>query len=112
LPFNKTALSNNLIGQPVRLIGYGVNNGAAQTGAGTKRQVTTKLDAFNDQLLQIGDIRHQTCNGDSGGPALMNINGLATIVGVTSFGQQFCGGNGGFDTRVDTQLAFLGQFVK
>jgi hypothetical protein len=26
-------------------------------------------------------------------------------------GPQFCVGNGGFDTRVDAQLAFLGQFV-
>jgi secreted trypsin-like serine protease len=112
LPFNRAPLAANLVGQPVRLVGYGVNNGAAQTGAGTKRQVTTRLDAFNDQLLQIGDIRHQTCNGDSGGPALMNIGGVSTIVGVTSFGQQFCGGNGGFDTRVDSQLAFIQQFVK
>jgi secreted trypsin-like serine protease len=112
LPFNKAPLSNALIGQPVRLVGYGLNNGVQQTGAGTKRQVTTKLDAFNNQLLQIGDTKHQTCNGDSGGPAFMNINGVQTIVGVTSFGQVGCTGNGGFDTRVDTQLAFIQQFVK
>jgi secreted trypsin-like serine protease len=112
LPFNRTALSNAQIGQAVRLVGYGVNNGAAQSGAGTKRQVTTRLDAFNAQLLQIGDIRHQTCNGDSGGPAFMTINGVNTIVGVTSFGQQFCGGNGGFDTRIDTLTAFIDQFLK
>ena len=111
LPFNKTPLSQNLVGQAVRLIGYGVNNGPAQSGAGIKRTVTTKLDAFNAQLLQIGDVRHQTCNGDSGGPALMSINGTTTIVGVTSFGQQFCTGNGGFDTRIDAQLAFLQEFV-
>jgi secreted trypsin-like serine protease len=112
LPFNRAPLSNNLVGQAVRLVGYGVNNGPAQSGAGIKRQVTTKLDAFNSQLLQIGDVQHQTCNGDSGGPAFMNLNGVSTIVGVTSFGQQFCVGKGGFDTRVDTQLAFIQQFVK
>jgi V8-like Glu-specific endopeptidase len=112
LAFNKAAMGQNLVGQAVRLIGYGVNNqGPAQSGAGTKRTVTTKLDAISAQLLRIGDFRHQTCNGDSGGPALMNINGVATIVGVTSFGQQFCVGNGGFDTRVDAQLAFLQPFL-
>jgi hypothetical protein len=42
----------------------------------------------------------------------MSLNGVATIVGVTSFGQQFCTGNGGFDTRLDAQAAFVHQFVK
>jgi secreted trypsin-like serine protease len=114
LPFNRAPLSRNLIGQSVRLIGYGVNvQGPVQTGAGTKRTVTTKLDDVSDQLLRIGNLNKQTCNGDSGGPALMNINGVVTIVGVTSFGRQFCvGREGGFDTRVDAQLGFLQKFVQ
>jgi secreted trypsin-like serine protease len=115
IAFNKVAMSQALVGKPVRLVGFGVNvQGSNPSGAGVKRQVTTVLDSIdparNGQLLQIGKFDKQTCNGDSGGPAFMKLDpksNVETIVGVTSFGAAGCVGNGGFDTRVDTQLAFI-----
>jgi secreted trypsin-like serine protease len=94
----------------VRLVGYGVNNGTAQTGAGRKRTVNAPVDGVTKRLIQIGDSKHDTCQGDSGGPALAKINGVETIVGLTSFGAAGCSG-GGYDTRIDLYGTFLAQWL-
>jgi secreted trypsin-like serine protease len=94
----------------VKLVGYGTNT-HSNTGAGTKRTVTTSITAQNALLVQIGNSNRQTCHGDSGGPAFQTLNGVQTIIGVTSFGSDnsetsVCFG-GGVDTRVDAVLAFI-----
>ncbi|MEO6950576.1 MAG: trypsin-like serine protease [Polyangia bacterium] len=100
----------SLVGSKVRLVGYGVNDGTAQTGAGIKRSVSALVDTVDDKLIQIGGNGKDTCQGDSGGPALATIGGKKVIVGVTSFGQAGCGG-GGYDTRVDRYAAFLAPYL-
>ncbi len=111
LPYNTSALARNVIGGSIRLVGYGSNNGKSGGGVGTKRQTTTVVDALNDALVQIGNSQKQTCSGDSGGPALMRISGVETIVGVTSFGYEGCV-YGGFDTRVDVYKNFINAYVR
>jgi len=107
IPYNR---SHTLTNVPVRLVGYGTNT-HSNTGAGTKRQVTTSIDAFNSLLVQIGSSSQQTCHGDSGGPAFQTLNGVQTIIGTTSYGSDrsstsVCFG-GGVDTRVDAVLSFI-----
>jgi len=46
------------------------------------------------------------CEGDSGGPSFLTVNGVQRVVGVTSFGDQNCT-QFGADTRVDAETAFL-----
>jgi secreted trypsin-like serine protease len=115
LPFNKAALPGNEVGKSVRLVGFGTNTHTG-AGAGTKRVATTAVDALNALLVQIGSSNKQTCHGDSGGPAFQVINGVETIVGLTSFGTDFSQTqqcfNGGVDTRVDAVNAFISQFAK
>jgi secreted trypsin-like serine protease len=67
---NRQALSASQVGGPVRLVGHGITMANA-TDYGLKRQTTTALSAFNSLLLQFADPLHNTCNGDSGGPAFM-----------------------------------------
>ena len=110
IPFNKKALTSSSVGTSIRIVGYGSNK-HANTGAGTKRQATTKIDAIDSLTIQIGTSSKQTCHGDSGGPAFQKINGVDTIVGITSFGSDrsdtsVCF-NGGFDTRVDDYVTFI-----
>ena len=108
IPFSRDhTLNANL---PVRLVGYGTNT-HKNTGAGTKREVTTVIDSFDNLLVQIGTSKKETCHGDSGGPAFQTLNGVETLIGTTSFGfdrsaRSVCFG-GGFDTRVDAVLAFI-----
>jgi hypothetical protein len=110
LPFNREAPASANIGRPLRIVGYGLNDGSLQTGAGVKREALTKLRSISAMLIGVGDSKHGTCNGDSGGPAFMNIGGVETIVGVTSYGNADCT-DGGFDARVDTDLAFIDAYL-
>jgi len=110
LPINRRKLASSLTGRAVRIVGYGLDNGSKQTGAGTKRQALTSLGTILTNLILVGNSRHGTCNGDSGGPAFMNIDGVETIVGTTSYGNADCT-DGGFDARVDTDLAFIDQYL-
>lgn len=76
-----------------------------------KRRLTTSIVSVNNLLLQLDMSSAQTCPGGSGAPAIQTINGVPTIVGVTSFGPDnratsVCLG-GGFDTRVDTVRSFI-----
>lgn len=99
---------------PTRLVGFGLTDGTAMTGAGTKRQTTTALTDFTADYLHFADGQHQDCNGDSGGPAFQTVGGVETIVGVTSgpgmTGNTACTA-GGVDTRVDTNADFVDQYV-
>ncbi len=106
VPVNRTFDPSGLVGDNVKLVGYGVSNGAKQTGAGAKRTVSAMVRAVDARLLFIGDGQHDTCQGDSGGPALATIDGVPTIVGVTSFGDAGCA-RGGYDTRVDRYGTFI-----
>jgi secreted trypsin-like serine protease len=111
LPYNHAAMDASFDGKPVRLVGYGLDNGTAQTGAGIKRTTMTTLTDHSALLLHFGDGAHETCNGDSGGPALMTIGGKETIIGLTSYGDVACA-MGGFDTRVDAMAAWIDGYVQ
>ncbi len=110
LTVNRSALDATFVGKPVRFVGYGLDDSAAQTGAGTKRQTTTTLSDFTALLLHFSDGQHETCNGDSGGPAFMTVNGKEVIVGLTSFGDVNCN-QGGYDSRVDALVGFVDTYV-
>jgi V8-like Glu-specific endopeptidase len=110
LPFNRTPLGSSATGAALRIVGYGLDDGVDQTGAGVKRQALTKLGQVSTNLIEVGDHRKGTCNGDSGGPAFMKLGGVETIVGTTSYGDSTCS-DGGYDARVDVDLAFIEPFL-
>jgi hypothetical protein len=110
LAVNRTALDAALVGKPVRFVGFGLDNSQAQTGAGVKRQTTTTLSDYNALLIHFTDGLHETCNGDSGGPAFMTLGGKEVIVGLTSYGDVNCN-QGGYDSRVDALLSFVDPYV-
>jgi secreted trypsin-like serine protease len=110
LKMNRTPVDQTMVGQAVRLVGYGVTSGTDTTGtsAGIRRQTSTTLGGFDDVLVNFDDPAHITCEGDSGGPAFMTLKGEEVIVGITSFGDRGCM-QAGFDTRVDK---FADSFVQ
>jgi secreted trypsin-like serine protease len=111
LTYNRASMDSGFDGKPVRFVGYGLDNGTAQTGAGVKRTTTTTLSDHTALLLHFSDGTHETCNGDSGGPALMTLGGKETIVGLTSYGDVNCAA-GGYDTRVDAMAAWIDHYVQ
>jgi MYXO-CTERM domain-containing protein len=111
LPFNHAAMTQALVGQNVRFVGYGLDDALNQTGAGVKRVTSTVLSDYDTVKLHFTDGTHETCNGDSGGPAFMTLSGVETIVGVTSYGDPNCN-QGGYDTRIDSVSTFVDGYVQ
>jgi secreted trypsin-like serine protease len=106
LPTN-AALPADIVGRTMRFVGYGVNDGSSQTGAGKKREVTMTIAEVADTEFAYADAGKNTCNGDSGGPAfLLNEQGQWEVAGVTSRGDRTCV-KYGIDTRVDAFEAFI-----
>lgn len=85
-------------GQMVEHSGYGLTEGGQPTN--NRRHVTTPIKAFDSTLIQFDQGNGNgggigTCNGDSGGPGIRN----GKVVGVVSFGDEFCNDEG-YDGRV------------
>ena len=84
------------VGDNIRMVGFGCDSTASEVGAGIKRTGVNQLYAFSEGFLQF--LSHQmappadaivdysnnsgTCPGDSGGPAIVTINGNDTMVVV------------------------------
>lgn len=114
VPVNQRPLTTASLSTPVRIVGFGASS-HRDSGAGVKRTVTTSVNSIDSRLLQIGGSNQQSCHGDSGGPALQVIDGVETVIGVTSYGldksdTNVCFG-GGYDTRVDAYSSFINQHL-
>ncbi|MCU0701610.1 MAG: trypsin-like serine protease [Myxococcaceae bacterium] len=105
---NETPMTQGLVGQSVRHVGFGVTDGATQVGGGTKRDVTTVLRQVQPTIIVSGMTGKQTCQGDSGGPSFMTFPGTPgpRQVGVVSFGDQGCM-QFGADGRVDRVVPWI-----
>ncbi len=103
-----TNMDSSWVGKQLFFVGYGVDNGYNQTGAGKKRAVWMALSGVSSTQFRYEDPNANTCNGDSGGPAFYrDSNGKYLVAGVTSYGDQYCA-QYGVDTRVDAYLDWIG----
>jgi len=111
LPINRTALDSSIVGKSSRIIGYG------QTVSGTfnvkKYQATTSVNKLENDghTVVVGDDARRTCLGDSGGPALVTLNGVETIIGTNSYtNTNGCTEPSHFQ-RVDVYKAFIDSYL-
>jgi MYXO-CTERM domain-containing protein len=111
VPMNRGSLAS-ATGKPVRYIGYGLTDGVAQTGDGTKRQATAMIAQVGKSLIRIANNPNNTCNGDSGGPLLMDTGSGEAIIGVVSFGTDKNCGSDSYFQRLDTQIAWVDEQIK
>lgn len=100
MPINLEPLDQSLVGSTLLAVGFGANDGENQTGFGTKRRVFLPINEILPRLIGMGDDQVNTCQGDSGGPGFYDIDGVETVIGITSTGPQGCVGNS-HQTRVD-----------
>ncbi len=103
------SMDSHWIGTELLFVGYGITAGHTQTGAGQKRAVTIPISQVATTTFAYRTAGRNTCNGDSGGPALFKQNdGAYLVAGVTSYGDAYCT-SFGVDTRVDSYLDFVGR---
>lgn len=121
------------LGQAIntRLVGFGNDDVLSTRGFGVKREVTVPITA-SLSVGNIADLEREfgfeadlefvaggggfdSCNGDSGGPAYIDVAGERVVAGVTSRAtdnaRNPCGG-GGIYTRVDVHLDFIKRVAK
>lgn len=80
-------LSNPLsVGEKITVYGYGkTNNSEAIVGNVAFRGAYMEISALNPEVF-FSASKENICPGDSGGPAIQEVNGIAGLVGVSSFG--------------------------
>lgn len=107
VPLSMMALDDDLLGAPMRLVGFGAADGLS--GEGRKRQGSSRLESFDDDHLYADASGALTCYGDSGGPALLvGVDGVERLAGVTSRGPSLCQGSGPrTEVRVDAQRGWI-----
>jgi hypothetical protein len=101
-------------GKTVRYVGYGIAMVGNLGSGGVKRQNMAPLAQVSDLLLTIAPNANQSCEGDSGGPLLLDVGdgqGEA-IIGINSFVDAPACRRNSFFQRVDTQLAWIDEQIK
>lgn len=61
-----------------------------KTGDGILRESNAPLKFFIETEFHLNETQSGTCNGDSGGPAFIKIEGEYLLLGVTSRGSELC----------------------
>jgi len=107
IPFVTAAFDRPPVGESVVGVGFGVDDGADLTGGGVKRVAVFPISYVSADYLESGGPGVSVCYGDSGGPAFLDLDGVQTVVGVTSGTGETCR-NVSRWTRVDM---YAGEFV-
>lgn len=110
MAYSHTPVDNSFDGSAVRVVGYGVSNGVAQTGSGTKRELNSTIVSHEGGVINVGSAGHTSCQGDSGGPTFKMMGGVETMIGITSYGQLNCPTYGSM-TRVDMCAPFIDTYT-
>ncbi len=96
----------------LHFVGYGSNTYYGGPGSGLKRETDVEIwEVYSHEFATYTEGTN-TCSGDSGGPALAEVDGRWYVVGVVSAGfaveqgQDSCSG-GGWNMRTDAEEGFL-----
>jgi hypothetical protein len=108
-----TSPASGHVGDPYRVVGFGVHDRESMMADGRKRQGTSTITGLGSgDTLLTGDDNIAVCFGDSGGPGFLSIDGVEYVAGVHSFtsGSECFPPMG--DTRVDVHVAeFLQPYI-
>lgn len=103
----RAPLSQTDVGAQIRHVGYGISDELDRTGRGTRRTSTYPVLEVDPLIVWSGSATSQTCDGDSGGPGFMRVDGGEELAGVVSDGPN-CH-DAGWDGRVDVVADWVMQ---
>ncbi len=102
--------TEGLLGQKLHLLGYGRNTSPLEGrdgSSGIKRRGETVIREINPGKMRAEIPGVSSCNGDSGGPAFVEVQGAWKIAGIVSCGDFSCQSYGVY-TRASEYRQFLG----
>ncbi len=105
--WNAQPLDASLVGQDIRIVGFGFQQDANEEERRIGDKMTIRLPV--DHLVESKEYEYVlgTCNGDSGGPQFYRFpDGIERVIGVTSYGRGGCTGMSGAH-RVDPYDAWI-----
>lgn len=111
LPINRRALTPQMVGSRVLVMGFGADDGDAGTGSGVKRDILTTLHSLEQGVMNVGEPGQTICTGDSGGPAFMSIEDELVIAGISSYVKRGCVSYGSA-TRVDLSAPWIDRYIE
>jgi hypothetical protein len=108
VPLRKTALTDEDRKKTVRQVGHGLGSGLGiyALRLGVRRYRETTITDVNETQFWFGDLNHNVCFGDSGGPALLDHG----VVAITSWSRNICN-EGAWATRSDIAAKFVLPFI-
>ena len=115
IPVNTTKMDHTWRGRTMHYVGYGSDTYYGGPGSGTKRETDIEIYDYYNETVTTHTSGTNTCTGDSGGPALVELDGHWYVAGVNSWvyawthGQDSCNG-ASVAMRVDYELDFLSDF--
>ena len=75
----------------VTYVGYGITQSPPGGGNSTRRFVNKTIGTLTPYFVEYANAGASgTCEGDSGGPGLVNVGGVEMVASVTSFGDLAC----------------------
>ncbi|HEY1960191.1 MAG TPA: trypsin-like serine protease [Polyangiaceae bacterium] len=102
-----TPLVASDVGATLHVVGFGDTASPAEPMF-TKMQVDVQISSIDANAIYSGPA---ICSGDSGGPAMLMVNGTQVVAGVTSgHSIQACGGTAGY-VRVDLYATWIQQQI-
>lgn len=111
IPYMRKPLDQTFVGKNIRLVGFGHSCRMYQDSSAVKREATTRVRQINADSINFGGAFVNAAKGDSGGPLLMEIDGVLTVIGVISYGSVMSM-DASTATRVDTYAAqYVDPFV-
>lgn len=105
LPLHRRSMDAAWIGRHVSVVGYG-RTSAEDAASGIKRIGTSVVTAVSSAEITLGPAPNRPCVGDSGGPAIADVEGVPTVVALTSGGDDACTGIAR-DIRIDVHQEFV-----
>jgi secreted trypsin-like serine protease len=110
LPIGRAPLDPSITGTPARIVGYG--EVVYKEYNAIKHEASTVIGGVDsDDTMTVGDVMHKSCIGDSGGPALVMLDGVNTILAIDAYTDvQGCLEPAHY-TRTDLYTQFLDAYI-
>jgi secreted trypsin-like serine protease len=109
IPLQRDALGQDAIGKSLHAIGFGKTDAKDADSTDVRTDTTSTIAGLDDHFLWFDSAGKGMCEGDSGGPSLLD----GKLAGVHSYVEHATSCTGlDYDVRVDAYLSFVDDAIR